>query len=284
MMFFPLQGCSGGGERCWTHPWLTCVEKRTWPGGGPEETVWSWSTNGSWRKWSSCMRWVFKIPDSTRLSRLYPTDHKYTHHTRVNHPGGENPPPAAAEGETGWHQPSSLHQIPEWAAVTQHELGDPVHLHIHLLPDLQHHLWKCHHPQREQRLRLNGHREPGGSWEGAGHKGESGATDGDDSGWAAAPSHHDWLPAVNWSVTSLCCCSACASWHTPSTVNTTKWSTASATARWAVTCLVRLCCYFAQQGWFKNAQIILVMCKKVGRFHLAALAFCRSDERFVQRV
>lgn len=33
------QGCSGGGERCWTHQWLTFVERRTWPAGGPEETV-----------------------------------------------------------------------------------------------------------------------------------------------------------------------------------------------------------------------------------------------------
>lgn len=59
------QGCSEGGERCWTHQWLMCVEKRTWLGGGPEETVSSWSTNGSWRKWSSCMRWVIKISDLT---------------------------------------------------------------------------------------------------------------------------------------------------------------------------------------------------------------------------
>lgn len=153
----------------------------------------------------------------------------------VVHLGGEDPPPTAAEGETGGCKSSSLHQISEWAAVAQHELGDPVHLHIHLLTDLQHHLWKCHHPQREQRLRLHRHREPGRSWEGAGHKGESEDPDGGDSLWATLSLHDDWFPAVNWSVTSLFCCSACASWRTPSTVNTAQWSTASATARWAVT-------------------------------------------------
>lgn len=65
MTFCFEQGCSEGGERCWTHQWLMCVEKRTWLGGGPEETVSSWSTNGSWRKWSSCMRWVIKTSDLT---------------------------------------------------------------------------------------------------------------------------------------------------------------------------------------------------------------------------
>lgn len=68
--FCPEQGCSGGGERCWTHQWLTCVERRTWPAGGPEETVSSWSTNGSWRKWSSCMRWVLKKPVSGAILKM----------------------------------------------------------------------------------------------------------------------------------------------------------------------------------------------------------------------
>lgn len=37
---------------------------------------------------------------------------------------------------------------------------------------------------------------------------------------------------MKWPPTSLLRCSACASWHTPSTVNTTRWSTVSVTARW----------------------------------------------------
>lgn len=61
----------------------------------------------------------------------------------VIHPGGEDPSPAAAEGEAGRGGSSgtrSHHQVSERVAVPQHELGHPVHLHLHLLTDLQHHL------------------------------------------------------------------------------------------------------------------------------------------------
>lgn len=45
-----------------------------------------------------------------------------------------------------------------------------------------------------------------------------------------------------WTVWSVLFFSACASWHTPSTVNTTKWSTASVTARWGMK-LKNLVCF-----------------------------------------
>lgn len=180
----PEQGCRGGEGRCWTHPWPTCVERRTWPAGGPEETASSRSTNGSWRKWSSCMRWVIKnqccmigFNSRCRVSSFYWPVPDSSH---VAHPGGEDPSPAPAKGEARWRRPwgtSSHQQVPERAAVPQHELRQPVHLHLHLLADLQHHLRKRHHAQREQRLRLGRHWESGGPGEGAGHQGECGDTD-----------------------------------------------------------------------------------------------------------
>lgn len=58
-----FQVCSDGDGRFWIHLWRMCVERRTWPVGDPEETVWSWSTSGSWRSSSSCMRWAQKTKD-----------------------------------------------------------------------------------------------------------------------------------------------------------------------------------------------------------------------------
>lgn len=81
--------------------------------------------------------------------------------------GGENPPLPAAAWETWWQHP----QIPERLVVPQPQQWDPQHLHQHLLPDLNHHLWKRHHTQWEQWLRLSRHRKPGGSRERAGYQG-----------------------------------------------------------------------------------------------------------------
>lgn len=59
-------------------------------------------------------------------------------------PGGEDPSPPATKGE-GWRcgprrTRCRHHQVPGRAAVAQHELRHAVHLHLHLLTDLQHHL------------------------------------------------------------------------------------------------------------------------------------------------
>lgn len=51
------QACRGEDGKFWTHQWHMCVERRTWLGGGPEETVWSLSTSGSLKNLNSYMRW-----------------------------------------------------------------------------------------------------------------------------------------------------------------------------------------------------------------------------------
>lgn len=93
----------------------------------------------------------------------------------VHHSGGEDPSPPPVEGEAGRGSSSGNdphYQVADRVSVPQHELGNSVHLHLHLLADLQRHLRKRHHAQREQRLRLGRHREPGGSREGARLQGE----------------------------------------------------------------------------------------------------------------
>lgn len=112
------------------------------------------------------VRPLWKEMFSTAETQLVPNS------SSVTHVGGEDSPPPVAEGEAGRGSSSgnsSYHQVPERVSVPQHELRHSVHLHLHLLADLHHHFWKCHHTQWEQRLRLGRHRESGGSWEGAGH-------------------------------------------------------------------------------------------------------------------
>lgn len=81
--------------------------------------------------------------------------------------GGKNPAFPFASWKAWWQHP----QVSEWLLVSQSEQWNPQHLHQHFLPDFHHNVWECCDAQWEQWLRLNRHRESGGSWERAGHQG-----------------------------------------------------------------------------------------------------------------